>query len=60
MCLQVEIKNKMVRFIHAVPRFLGKELETYGPYEAEEIATLPEEIVNVLLQKNRVEEIKSE
>ena len=51
-------KNKIIRFLHAVPRFVGPELELYGPFEADEIATLPEEIVRVLIEKNRAEEIK--
>lgn len=48
----------MVRFIHAVPKFIGKELEEYGPFEEEEITNLPEEIANVLIKKGRAEEIR--
>lgn len=48
----------MVRFVHAVPKFVGKEIEEYGPFEEEEIANLPREIANVLIGKGRAEEIK--
>ena len=50
--------TKMVRFTNAVPKFVGKELEEYGPFEEEDIANLPAEIANVLIEKCRVEEIK--
>ena len=50
---------KLVRFTHAVPKFLGKELEVYGPFEEEDVASLPEEIADVLIGKGRVEEIDS-
>ena len=50
--------TKLVRFLHAVPKFVGKELEEYGPFEEEDIANLPSEIVQILINKGRVEEIK--
>jgi len=50
--------TKLVRFMHAVPKFVGKELEEYGPYEEEDVANLPIEIAEILISKERVEEIK--
>ncbi len=52
-------ENLMVRFLHAVPRFVGKELEVYGPFEQEEIANVPNEIAKILIAKGRAEEIKT-
>ena len=49
--------NKVVRFLHAVPKFVGKELEVYGPFEQEDIANLPEEIAEILIEKGRAEAI---
>jgi len=49
--------NKMIRFISAVPKFVGKDLEVYGPFEEEDIANLPSEIADVLVLKERAEEI---
>jgi len=54
-----EKNNKLVRFIFSVPKFVGKELEEYGPFEEEDIANLPLEIADLLIGKGRVEEIKS-
>ena len=50
--------TKLVRFLHSVPKFVGKELEEYGPYKKEDTANLPSEIAQILLTKGRVEEIK--
>ena len=54
-----EAKNgtKIVRFLHAVPKFVGKELEVYGPYVEEDVAGLPVEIADVLIGKGRAEEM---
>lgn len=54
---EAENETKLIRFLHAVPRFLGKELEEYGPFEEEDVASLPMEIANVLVTKGRAEEI---
>lgn len=51
--------QKQVRFLHAVPRFIGKDLEEYGPFEQEDVANLPSEIADVLINKERAE-IKKE
>lgn len=47
-----------VRFLNAVPKFLGPELEVYGPYEEDDVANLPPELAKVLISKGRAEEIK--
>jgi len=56
---EIKEDNIMVRFVNAVPRFVGKELETYGPFEEEDVANLPKEIADVLVAKGRVEVIES-
>lgn len=48
---------KTVRFVSAVPKFLGKELEVYGPFEEEDIASLPSDVADVLIKKGRAEEM---
>lgn len=57
---EVKKDTKLVRFLNAVPKFVGKELEEYGPFEEEDIASLPVEIANVLINKGRVEEISED
>ncbi|MEA3430564.1 MAG: hypothetical protein U9R08_04800 [Nanoarchaeota archaeon] len=53
-----DLGNKMVRFIHAVPKFVGKDLEVYGPFDEEDMANLPAEIADILVLKQRAEEIR--
>lgn len=50
-------ETKLIRFLHPVPRFVGRELEVYGPFDQEDIANLPREIAEVLITKGRAEEI---
>ncbi|MBI2141776.1 DNA replication complex GINS family protein [Candidatus Woesearchaeota archaeon] len=49
--------TKLVRFLHPVPRFVGSELEVYGPFDQEDMANLPREIAEVLIARGRAEEV---
>ena len=48
-----------LRFLKDVPKFVGRDLEIYGPYTPGDIAAIPRELANILLEKNRVEEIRA-
>lgn len=48
-------KKKLIRFLMPVPKFVGEELEVYGPFEEEDLANLPESIADVLIKKGRAE-----
>ena len=52
--------TKMIRFVHAVPKFIGKDLEIYGPFEEEDVATLPSEIADILIKKGRADVISTD
>lgn len=56
---QEKKETKLVRFVCSVPKFVGEELEEYGPFSEEDIANLPMEIADLLISKGRVEEIDS-
>lgn len=58
--LELKKPTKLVRFTGHVPKFVGPELEEYGPFEEEDIASLPAEIADVLMGKAKAEEIKEE
>ena len=58
--LELKKNAKLVRFAYHVPKFVGTELEEYGPFEEEDIANLPIEIADVLINKGKAEEIKEE
>lgn len=52
-----ESLTKLIRIVHAIPRFVGEDLRVYGPFEEENIANLPTNIANLLIKKGRAEEI---
>ena len=52
--------SKMVRFLTAVPKFVGSNLEQYGPFQEEDIANLPTQIADILINKQRAEELNEE
>lgn len=58
--LELKKHTKLVRFTSHVPKFVGPELEEYGPFEEEDIANLPAEVADVLISKGRAGEIKEE
>jgi DNA replication initiation complex subunit (GINS family) len=52
--------NKSVRFLRPVPKFVGPNLEIYGPFEEEDVASLPAKVADVLVQKGRAEGLEAE
>ncbi len=52
--------TKVVRFMHAVPKFVANDMNTYGPFDEEDTAILPNKAADVLIDKKRAEEIKIE
>jgi DNA replication initiation complex subunit (GINS family) len=47
-----------VKFTSHVPKFVGRELEVYGPFEPQDIANLPRQIADILINKGRAEKIE--
>ncbi len=48
---------KLIRFLQEIPQFVGTDLDTYGPFDKEDIANLPLEIADLLIKKEKAEEI---
>ena len=46
-----------VKFKAHVPKFVGKMMEIYGPYEEGDEEELPEIIANILVNKDRAEKL---
>lgn len=53
---QEERTTKKIKFLHETPKFVGENLEVYGPFEQEQIAELPAEIANLLVLKGRAQD----
>ncbi|MGM5481763.1 MAG: hypothetical protein ACQESE_05140, partial [Nanobdellota archaeon] len=49
----------IVKFTTSVPKFYGKNKEIFGPYDKEQIVTLPNTIAQILLKKGKVEKVMS-
>lgn len=50
-------KSMLIRFLVPVPQFIGADMQEYGPYEEEDVSKLPKDIADVLVNKERAEEI---
>lgn len=56
--IKSDFKDKMlIRFINPVPKFVGVNGFSYGPFVEEDIANLPLDVAKLLIEKKRVEEI---
>lgn len=45
-----------IKVTAAVPKFMGSNSKTYGPYDAGKEVSLPERIANILIKKGRAEQ----
>lgn len=46
-----------VKFLTKLPKFLGKDLESYGPFEKEDVAELPNQLAEILINKGRAKKV---
>ncbi|UCE96875.1 MAG: DNA replication complex GINS family protein [Candidatus Bathyarchaeota archaeon] len=51
--------KKLVRFLQDVPSIVGADLEIYGPFSVEDVATLPNENAETLVKQGIVMEIET-
>ena len=51
------VETKLIRFMQAIPQFVGDDLEVYGPFESEDISNLPTRVAEVLIKNNSAEEL---
>ena len=55
-----KIKKVVIRFLSEVDEIVGADLEKYGPYKAEDIATIPYENAQALIAKNIATKVRWE
>src|SRR3989338_1784314 len=52
-----ENTNKALKFLHIVPQFIGEDMQTYGPFQPEDVAKIPVKVSEILIKRNMAEEI---
>ena len=55
-----KIKKVVIRFLSEVDEIAGADLEKYGPFQAEDIATIPYENAQALIAKNIATKVRWE
>ncbi len=53
-----EEKKAAIRFLDKVPSIVGSDMKTYGPFQVEDVATLPVENCRILVKKGLAERIE--
>jgi DNA replication factor GINS len=53
-------KTVVVRFLREVDEIIGADLEKYGPFKTEDIATIPYENAQALIAKNIATKVRWE
>lgn len=48
---------QLVRFLEDHPQLVGVDLKTYGPFRADDLATLPAENARLIIRKNQAEPV---
>jgi len=56
----IDKKTKLVKFLQPTEQFVGKELELYGPFEANDQVYLPCDIADILISKGSALETEEE
>ncbi len=52
-------KQMLVRFLQAVPAIIGSDMKPYGPFKAEDVATLPTENARILINQGAAVEVEA-
>jgi DNA replication factor GINS len=50
-------QRQLVRFLEDHPQLVGVDLKTYGPFRADDLATLPAENARLIIRKNQAEPV---
>jgi len=53
---EVRISKLRLKFLQAVPAFIGKQLESYGPFSADQEAEIPEELAKLLIRQGKAKQ----
>jgi DNA replication factor GINS len=52
-------KHVLLRFLKEVPAIIGSDMKPYGPFKAEDVATLPAENARILINQSAAVEVET-
>jgi DNA replication factor GINS len=52
-------KKVVLRFIKNVPKVIGVDMNTYGPFMAEDVASVPVENAKILVKQGLAEKVET-
>ena len=55
---QTQSQNVKIEATDEIPKFIGKEMEAYGPFQKGQSALLPFDVANILIKKGRAKKIE--
>jgi len=50
--------TKLVRILNPIPKFMGSDMNIYGPFEGEDLVKLPKKIAQLLIKKKKAQSLK--
>jgi len=50
--------TKLVKILNPIPKFMGSDMNTYGPFEGEDLANLPKKVAQLLIEKDKAQLLK--
>lgn len=56
--VNINVEEVKIEFTNDVPKFVGKELETYGPFMKDQVVSLPSDVASILVNKGRAKKIE--
>ena len=51
-----ETPTRTIKFLEPSPKFVGPDLEIYGPFDVNDMVELPSKLANVLIEKGKAEQ----
>jgi DNA replication initiation complex subunit (GINS family) len=51
-------KRVTVRFIKAIPAIMGSDMKTYGPFQPEDVASVPEQNARILVKQGLAQNVE--
>lgn len=54
-----EHRRAVLRFVAPVPAVIGADMKTYGPFQAEDVASLPRDNAKILIKQSLAERIEA-